>query len=247
MGGMSTEAMEVHLINTETMTILGTVNVGANSPHGIALSDDGGTLWVSSNQASHFFKIDTDRFGDSNYQPESFKIASDVPDNSEINDGIYEPLEVELSIDGSQIIISCSDSDKNQVRVYDTVSGDSVAVYSMMDGMGMNPWHIAVVPDGTGLYTTNRSMMSPRVSYINFSDGNVTQIESSEFDTPHGIGITSDGSKVFVSSSAMMTGGNSYLHIINTAANEVESSIILGEGVSATGLAVMQTTCENCD
>jgi DNA-binding beta-propeller fold protein YncE len=113
--------------------------------------------------------------------------------------------------------------------------------------MGMIPWHIAVVPDGSGLYITNRSMMSPRVSYINFSDGNVTQIESSEFDFPHGIGISSDGSKVFVSSSAMMTGGNSYLHIINTSINEVESSILLGEGLAATGLAVMQTTCENCD
>ena len=103
---------------------------------------------------------------------------------------------------------------------------------------------MAIVPDGSGLYTTNRSMMNPGVSYINLSDNSVSQIESEYFDLPHGIGISGDGSRVFVTSSAMM---GDYLHIIDTSTNDVINSIELGNGVTATGLAVMQSMCTDCD
>ncbi len=80
--------------------------------------------------------------------------------------------------------------------------------------------------------------------YINFSDNSVSQIESEYFDLPHGIGISGDGSRVFVTSSAMM---GDYLHIIDTSTNDVINSIELGNGVTATGLAVMQSMCTDCD
>jgi DNA-binding beta-propeller fold protein YncE len=241
MMGTGTDSKEVHQIDIETMAVLGAVNIGANSPHGIALSADGETLWVASNQASHFFRIETGRFGENGYQPENFKIASDVQPSYEYNDGYYDPLEVELSIDGSKVFISCSDPAKNEVRVFDAADPNTlVALYPT----GTSPWHMAIVPDGSGLYTTNRAMMNPGVSYINLSDNSVSQIESEYFDLPHGIGISGDGSRVFVTSSAMM---GDYLHIIDTSTNDVINSIELGNGVTATGLAVMQSMCTDCD
>ena len=91
MGGMETSSTFVHRIHTETLE-KDSVNVGASSPHGIALSNDGSILWVASNQSSHFFKIETSRFGEEGYQPENFKIDPSVQDSYEFADGTYEPL-----------------------------------------------------------------------------------------------------------------------------------------------------------
>jgi len=232
----------VHRIHTETLE-KDSVNVGASSPHGIALSSDGSILWVASNQSSHFFKIETSRFGEDGYQPENFKIDPNIQDSYNFNDGNYDPLEVELSIDGSKVFISCSDPEKNEVRAFDAADPDTlVASYTT----GESPWHMVVVPDGSGLYTTNRSIMNPGVSYINFSDNSVSQIESEYFDLPHGIGISGDGSRVFVTSSAML-GGTSYLHVINTSTNTLIESYNLGENVNATGMAVMQNIPSNSE
>ena len=62
MSGMSTESQQIQKLDVNTMELKGVVNVGADSPHGIALSSDGSVLWVASNQASHIFKIDTLKF-----------------------------------------------------------------------------------------------------------------------------------------------------------------------------------------
>ena len=72
MMGLGTDSKEIHKIDAQTMTVIVTVDVGADSPHGIALSSDGLILWVASNEASHFFKIETDKFGDNSYQPQNF-------------------------------------------------------------------------------------------------------------------------------------------------------------------------------
>ncbi|SVB10367.1 uncharacterized protein METZ01_LOCUS163221, partial [marine metagenome] len=56
MMGLGTDSKEIHKIDATTMSVIGTVDVGADSPHGIALSSDGLSLWVASNEASHFFK-----------------------------------------------------------------------------------------------------------------------------------------------------------------------------------------------
>ena len=45
----------------------------------------------------------------------------------------------------------------------------------------------------------------------------------------------------------MMGGVASYLHIIDTSTNTMINNFNLGTDVTATGLAVMQGTCSNCD
>ncbi|MDP6685103.1 MAG: YncE family protein, partial [Candidatus Marinimicrobia bacterium] len=149
-GMMSTQSQEIHQINVQSMEVTGVVAVGADSPHGIALSSDGTILWVASNEASHFFKIETDKFGDESYQPQNFPIGSewegapiDFPDRD------YNALELELSHDDSRLYVSCST--KDEVRVFDTETGDSLATIMT----GMMPWHMQISNDDTKLYVSN--------------------------------------------------------------------------------------------
>ena len=246
MGGMETSSTFVHRIHTETFLEKDSINVGASSPHGIALSNDASILWVASNQSSHFFKIETSRFNEDGYQPGNYKIDENVQDSYNFNDGTYEPLELVLSSDDQELFISCSDMMINEIRGYSTDNGVLSNTYQL-GMMGMQPWHIVINPGQNVLYSASRMGNSVAVISLNSDTGDITYIQDDLMNMPHGIGISSDGSKVFVTSSAMMSGGTNYLHIIDTSTNTVINNVDLGTGIKATGLAVMQGTCTNCD
>ena len=245
MMGMETSSTYVHRIHTVTL-VKDSINVGASSPHGIALSNDGSTLWVASNQSSHFFKIETSRFNEDGYQPDNYKIDESVQDSYNFNDGTYEPLELVLSSDGQELFISCSDMMINEIRSFSTVSGALLKNFEL-SMMGMQPWHIGINPGQNVLYSASRMGNSVSIVNLNSDTGEITYVQDDAMNMPHGIGISSDGSKVFVTSSAMMSGGINYLHIIDTSTNTVINNVNLGTDIMATGLAVMQGTCSNCD
>ncbi len=227
-GGSAPASQEIQKINTVDMTIIGTVNIGASSPHGIALSRDNTTLWIASNQASHFFKVETDRFGEAGYQPEHFKIDPGVPDNFAIPDNIYSPLEIELSHDDQILYIACSNA--GEVRAYDTENGQLLQSYHVGD----TPWHLVVSPDDEFIYVTNR--MSHSISRIRTGDGTVTTLTDDLFDMPHGIAMTKDGKTLVVSS----FNGNR-IHFIDTAEFSVHYTMSLsGEIVNPSGIAIVQ-------
>ena len=202
MMGMSTSSQLVHKIDAQNMTIVGTVNVGADSPHGIALSSDGETLWVASNQASHFFKIETDRFGDTSYQPQNFRIGTDVPSSYEINDGFYNALELELNYDDSQLFISCSNT--MEVRVFDTTTGDSLYTIST----GMMPWHLQISKGGnvSEIFVSNR--MSNTVTIYNTVTGELHSLADDSIDMLHGCALSADDYLLVVTSPGS---GNAYV------------------------------------
>jgi len=234
MGMEGSESQLVHKINAATMTILGIVDVGASSPHGIALSSDGSTLWVASNEASHFFAIETTRFGESDYQPQNFRLGSDVPYNYEINDNTYNALELVLSQDGSELFVSCSGT--GQVRIFDTSNGDSLKYYST----GMMPWHIAVSNDDKYLYTTNR--MSNNVVQTDLTNGAAKTFTAEDLAMPHGVALTADNSKLVVSSSM-----GDVLYIVDAESMVMTGMIMLMDGGMGmdnmhmpTGVAVVQ-------
>jgi len=232
MGMEGSESQLVHKINAATMTILGIVDVGASSPHGIALSSDGSTLWVASNEASHFFAIETTRFGESDYQPQNFRLGSDVPYNYEINDNTYNALELVLSQDGSELFVSCSGT--GQVRIFDTSNGDSLKYYST----GMMPWHIAVSNDDKYLYTTNR--MSNNVVQTDLTNGAAKTFTAEDLAMPHGVALTADNSKLVVSSSM-----GDVLYIVDAESMAMTGMIMLMDGGMdnmhmPTGVAVVQ-------
>ena len=214
MGMEGSESQLVHKINAVTMTILGTVDVGASSPHGIALNSDGSILWVASNEASHFFAIETTRFGESGYQPQNFRLGSDVPYNYEINDNSYNALELVLSQDGSELFVSCSGT--GEVRIFDTLNGDSLKYYST----GMMPWHIAVSNDDKYLYTTNR--MSNNVVQTDLTNGVAKTFTAEDLVMPHGLALTADNSKLVVSSSM-----GDVLYIVDTESMAMTGMILL--------------------
>ena len=234
MGMEGSESQLVHKINAVTMTILGTVDVGASSPHGIALNSDGSILWVASNEASHFFAIETTRFGESGYQPQNFRLGSDVPYNYEINDNTYNALELVLSQDGSELFVSCSGT--GEVRIFDTSNGDSLKYYST----GMMPWHIAVSNDDKYLYTTNR--MSNNVVQTDLTNGVVKTFTAEDLAMPHGVSLTADNSKLVVSSSM-----GDVLYIVDAESMTMTGMIMLMDGGMdmdnihmPTGVAVVQ-------
>lgn len=229
MMGMSTASQLIHKIDAQSMSIVGTVNVGADSPHGIALSSDGNTLWVASNQASHFFKIETNRFGEQNYQPENFPIGSDVPDSYEINDGFYNALELELSHDDSKLYVSCSN--RMEVRVFDTATGDSLN--SIMTGM--MPWHFQLTKDDTELFVSNR--MGSSVTVVNLNLGDMATLADNSMSMLHGCALSADDDLLVVTSPGS---GNAYVYDTNTAT--LLNTIGLGNGTESmpTGAAVVQ-------
>ena len=191
MDGVSSQL--IHQIDAQSMEILNTEDVGASSPHGIALSNDGSTLWVASNEASHFFKIPTSTFGPTNYQSQNFQLGYDVPVNYGINDNIYNALEIILNNDNSQLFISCSG--KDEVRIFNTLNGDSLNNYAT----GIMPWHMDISKDDRYLYTTNR--MSNNVVQTDLLNGNTKTFVTENLIMPHGVALTADDSKLLVGSS----------------------------------------------
>lgn len=235
MMGMSTASQLVHKIDAQNMTIVGTVNVGADSPHGIALSSDGNTLWVASNQASHFFKIDTDRFGDSTYQPQNFRIGSDVPSSYEINDGFYNALELELSQDDSKLFISCSNS--NEIRIFDTSTGDSLNTFST----GMMPWHFQLTKDESQLFVVNR--MGNSISIINLLTGEISNLDNLSLDMLHGCALSGNDDLLVVTSPGS---GNAYVYdtdnesLLHTILHEIKLGNDSTTDPIPTGAAIVQ-------
>jgi len=229
--GLSTSSQLVHKIDARTMTIIGTVDIGADSPHGIALSSDGGTLWISSNQSSHFFKIETNRFGETGYQPENFRIGSDVPFSYEINDGMYNPLEIELSQDDSKVFITCSN--KMQVRVFDAATGDSLDTIPT----GAMPWHLKVSKDDNKIYVVNR--MSYSVTAQDLGSGTVDELSDASMSLLHGCALSGNDDLMIVTSP-----GSGKAYIFNTSDNKLLQTILFAKGRDSdplpTGVAVVQ-------
>ena len=234
MGGMSTQSQEIHQINVQSMEVTGVVVVGADSPHGIALSSDGTTLWVASNQASHIFKIETSEFGNSSYQPQNYPLGSEVPEPIEINDGIYNVLELELSHDDSRLYVSCSNT--MQVRVFDTETGDSLATIMT----GMMPWHMQISNDDTKLYVSNR--MSNSITIANLETNMVIdniEDETGTINMLHGCALSNNNDYLVVTSPM---GGSAYVY--DTSNNSLLHSIELSDGSDQnpmpTGVAIEQ-------
>jgi len=229
MGGMSTNSQEIHQIDAQSMVVTGIINVGADSPHGIALSSDGSTLWVASNQASHFFKIETSEFGNAVYQPQNYPLGSEVPEVIEMNDGFYNALELELSPDNSRLYVSCSA--KDQVRVFDTQTGDSLATFMT----GMMPWHMQLTNDESKLYVANRE--GNTISEINLETKESILMEDETMTMLHGCALSSSNDLLVVTSP-----GSGIAYIYNIISKALLHSIDLSDGSNdnpmPTGVAI---------
>jgi len=102
------------------------------------------------------------------------------------------------------------------VDVINTVTNTVVANVQV----GINPFAIAVSPDGSRVYVTNTG--SNTVSVINALT-NTVSATINVGQTPQGVAVSPDGSRVYVSN-----GNSSTVSVINTANNMVVSNIAVG-------------------
>jgi YVTN family beta-propeller protein len=116
-----------------------------------------------------------------------------------------------------------TNSGSNTVSVIDTATNTVTATIPV----GLEPWGVAVTPDGSKIYVTN------------FGDTTVSVIETASNtvaatipvgNRPQGVAVTPDGTKAYV------TAGNTVL-VIATSSNTVTATIpiaILADGVAVT-------------
>ncbi len=234
MDGIPIQSQEIQKLNVNTMELIGAIDVGADSPHGIALSSDGSTLYVSSNQTSYYFKIETSEFGNSNYQPQNYPIGSEVQWPIGILDGIYNALELELSHDDSKLYVSCSNT--MQVRVFDTETGDSLTTIMT----GMNPWHMKLNNDDSKIYITNRMGGEQEQGSITVFNNNTNESSTLQDDSMkmlHGCALSGNNKLLVVTSP-----GNGNAYIYNTENNSLLHTVNLSDGSEQnpmpTGLAI---------
>lgn len=173
--------------NTETMTITGIFSEQRmKGPHGMALSEDGNTLFVASEIGEYIFKINVNNFYASDSTYEKSPIDPSVPPTGN-GTSQFRPYQIEISPDGNFLFISCRGS--SQVRVYN--SSDLQQVNAINLGANSFPLLMKFTNNGQHLFVCNRN--NNTVSVINTSNQSLETTVSGVGIQPHGVDFTSDG------------------------------------------------------
>jgi len=177
--------------NTTTMQVTDIFSeTRMKGPHGMALTSDGNTLYVTSEIGEYIFKISTNNFyaSDTTYIKEPIDPTVPPSGNGTSN---FRPYQVLLSPDESLLFVSCRGS--SQVRVYN--SSDLTQVNSISLGSGSFPLLMKFTNDGNYLFVCNRN--NNTVSIINRSNYNVQTITGVGVQ-PHGVDFSADGRYAFI-------------------------------------------------
>ena len=122
---------------------------------------------------------------------------------------------------GSKTYAYIANTGSNNVSVVDISTGNVIKTITV----GIQPYGVAVSPDGSKVYVGNRGAGS--VSVINTTDNTVSATIDVNTGQVNGIAVTPDGSRVYVS-------GSTRTSVINTATNEVIATL----GVGTSGVVV---------
>ena len=237
----------VTVIRTSDQTIMSTISVG-NAPRGIAVSPQGGNVYVTNEadgtvsviRTSDHTVTDTIRVGNSprgiavdpdeayvyvsNYADNTISVITTYDDDeNEVTATISVgsgPYGVEAGVDGAYIYVTNSlDHTLSVIRTDD---------YTVLDTLGISPSGIAAAPDGKYLYVSNSD--SNTVSVIKAEDSDddddlVIKDHTLEAtipvgNQPTGITTVSEGAYVFVANSADDT-----VSVIQTSDNTVIQTI----------------------
>ncbi|MBT3353065.1 MAG: YncE family protein [Nitrospinaceae bacterium] len=183
----------VTVINTASHSVIATVTLGQSNyvnPGPIAVSPDGGRIYVADLTADIITVIDTNTFN-----------TLDVFQTGDA------PNDIEVSPDGTRLYVANRFSES--VSVFDTSTNGVVANVTV----GIWPYSLAVSPDGGRVYVANQN--SNNVSVIDTSTNSVVAtVHDRKASAPWGITVTPDGSRVYVSN--LMTNS---MTVIDTASN----------------------------
>jgi YVTN family beta-propeller protein len=139
--------------------------------------------------------------------------------------GFARPFGVAVTPDGSKVYVTNGGDDNpvfgvtfgDTVSVIDTATNTMVATI----GVGANPFGVAVTPDGSKVYVTNRGdnpLFGGTVSVIDTATNTVVATIGVGI-LPRGVAVTPDGSKVYVAND------NSSVSVIDTATNTEVATI----------------------
>lgn len=173
--------------NASTMTVTGIFSeVRMKGPHGMALTNNGNTLYVASEIGEYIFKIDANNFYASDTTYEKSPIDPTVPPSGN-GTGNFRPYQIELSPDENYLYISCRGS--GQIRIYN--SSDLQQVNSINLGSGSFPLLMKFTDDGQYIFVCNRN--NNTVSVIRTSTQSLVSTISDVGIQPHGVDFSQDG------------------------------------------------------
>ena len=167
-------------INTDDMSVIEEVDVVLPRPHAIAVTPDGGRVFVgsmSSNQVAV-------------YQPESGSTSL-----FELEGPVHAIVQFAISPDGTRLVGTGQLT--NQLLVYDISGPGSPTRISAM-AVPEWPWLVQFSADGKYVWMANQH--GSGATKVRTSDWTVVDtITSDRFAEPHGVAVTPDGSKIYVS------------------------------------------------
>ncbi len=185
----------VSVIDTATDEVVGEPIAVGSGPGGIAITPDGGRVYVANRLSGTVSVIDT---------------ATDEVVGEPIAVGLgSKPRGVAVTPDGKRVYVVAEGLDTVQVidTATDEVVGEPIAV-------GSEPFGIAITPDGTRAYVTDSG--SESVSVIDTATDEVVGEPIAVGASPWGIAIAPDGGRVY---EANLASGS--ISVIDTATDEV--------------------------
>lgn len=247
------------LVISDEINICETCDTGIG-PHGITLDPDGNNFFTTSVVSDFLFKVNTETNNVINQI--SLTGADVVPNNT---GQLLKPIQCAMG-GNEYIFVSCSGGElmdggevPGQIQMYNAETLELIDSYGLigLDNNGFaidsRPWHIVV--DSSKVYVAlSGDMMMPLgqgiASFSYDSDGLDLTWHLNDFidmDDPHGIAISNDGKRLFISDR-----GNGRLFIFNTETSQLIDDInlsIMNIGSSTTlgGLAIMKSSCIQCD
>jgi YVTN family beta-propeller protein len=155
-------------------------------PHGMALSNDGNNLYVTSEIGEYIFKINTANFYASDTTYLKSTIDPSVPPSGN-GTGNFRPYQIILSTDNSLLYVTCRAS--NEVRIYN--SSNLSQINSIFLGSSSYPLLMNFTNDGKYLFVCNRN--NNTVSVINTMTQTLHTTITNVGIQPHGVDFTADG------------------------------------------------------
>ena len=178
--------------NTASMTVTDVFSEPRmTGPHGMALTQDGNTLYVTSEIGEYIFKINTNNFyaSDSTYIKAPIDPSVPPSGNGTRN---FRPYQALLSPDESLLFVSCRGS--NEVRIYNT--SDLTQVNAISLGSNAFPLLMKFTGDGKYLFVCDRNSNS--VSIIDRAAQTLVTTITGVGIQPHGVDFTTDGHYAFI-------------------------------------------------
>ena len=245
MGNMmpSSESTIIQSLNYSSMGLEESQEYIINSPapHGLAISNDGASVFTASNTADWLYKIDIE-----NNEVVGVVMDSEVNNTPSQTTQRLKPIQC-LSV-GNKLFVTCSAGIwmnpftgeqsviPGKLQMWDSDSMNLIDTYEFSDFSA--PWHIKESPvddivyvalSGDNLYDTEG------VASIRYSETEMSlewETNNINFETLHGIDVSSDGEYVFVSGR-----GDGHIHKLDSEGNYIDN-MFLGSMSMLGGIAI---------